>query len=314
MTLVEAAKLETRNLVRAGVIEQFARTSEILRVLPFQNIQGNALAYNREEQLPGVAFRGVNEGYPESVGVINPATETLYIAGGDLDVDRFIIQTMGNQVRSTHENMKIKALSQAWTAKFIKGDTTLQPREFDGLQVRLTGYNLMDAGANGPAGSNTAGGDALSLELLDEAIDRVANATHILMSRTLRRKFKNARNNKDIAGSITLEKDDFGRPVTAYAGLPLLTTYGDNVNPDPLAFNEASPGGGTNTSTSVYVLSMGVDGVSGIQNGGMDVRDLGELQELPLFRTRVEWYSGFGIFNGSAAVRVRGIKNAALVA
>lgn len=307
MTLVEAAKLETRNLVRAGVIEQFARTSEVLRVLPFQDIQGNALAYNREEVLPGVAFRGVNEAYPESVGVINPATETLYIAGGDLDVDRFIIQTMGSGVRSTHENMKIKALAQAWTTKFIKGDTTLQPREFDGLQARLTGYNLIPAGA-------TANGDALSLELLDEAIDRVTNPTHILMSRALRRKFKAARNAPTLAGAITLDKDDFGRPVDVYNGLPLLTTYGDAVSPDPLGFTEANPGGGTNTGGSLYVLSMGTDGVSGIQNGGMDVRDLGELDTMPLFRTRVEWYSGLGIFNGAAAVRVWGIKNAALVA
>jgi hypothetical protein len=314
MTLVEAAKLETRNLVRAGVIEQFARTSEILRVLPFQNIQGNALAYNREEQLPGVAFRAVNEGYPESVGVINPATETLYIAGGDLDVDRFIIQTMGSGVRSTHENMKIKALAQAWTTKFIKGDSTLQPREFDGLQVRLTGYNLLSAGADGPTATNAAGGDALSLDVIDQAIDKVPNANAILMSRALRRKFKNARNNPSISGQIGLEKDDFGRPVQTYAGLPILTTYGDAVTPDPLGFNEVNPGGGANVGTSLYVLNFGVDGVSGIQNGGMDVRDLGELQALPVFRTRVEWYSGFGIFNGSAAVRVQGIKNAALVA
>jgi hypothetical protein len=314
MTLVEAAKLETRNLVRSGVIEQFARTSDVLRVLPFQNIQGNALAYNREEVLPGVAFRGVNEGYPESVGVINPATETLYIAGGDLDVDRFIIQTMGAGVRSTHENMKIKALAQAWTTKFIKGDTTLQPREFDGLQVRLTGYNLLSAGADGPTGTNAAGGDALSLDVLDQAIDKVPGATHILMSRALRRKFKNARNNINISGQIGLEKDDFGRPVQTYAGLPLLTTYGDAISPDPLGFNETNPGGGSAVGTSIYVLNFGVDGVSGIQNGGMDVRDLGELNTMPLFRTRVEWYSGFGIFNGSAAVRIQGIKNAALVA
>jgi hypothetical protein len=306
MTLVEAAKLETRNLVRSGVIEQFARTSDILRVLPFQDIQGNALAYNREEVLPGVAFRGVNEGYPESVGVINPATETLYIAGGDLDVDRFIIQTMGAGVRSTHENMKIKALAQAWTTKFIKGDTTIQPREFDGLQARLTGYNLI------PAGS-TSGGDPLKLELLDEAIDRVTNPTHILMSRALRRKFKAARNNPSVAGSITLDKDDFGRPVDVYNGLPLLTSYGDAVSPDPLGFNEAAPGGGS-TATSLYVLSMGTDAVSGIQNGGMDVRDLGELDTMPLWRTRVEWYSGLGIFNGAAAVRVWGISNAPIVA
>jgi hypothetical protein len=202
--------------------------------------------------------------------------------------------------------MKIKALAQAWTTKFIKGDTTIQPREFDGLQARLTGYNLI------PAGS-TSGGDPLKLEILDEAIDRVTNPTHILMSRALRRKFKGARNNPAVAGSITLDKDDFGRPVDVYNGLPLLTTYGDAVSPDPLGFNEAGPGGGS-TSTSLYVLSMGTDAVSGIQNGGMDVRDLGELDTMPLWRTRVEWYSGLGIFNGAAAVRVWGISNAPIVA
>lgn len=306
MTLVEAAKLETGNLLRSGVIETFARESEILRVLPFQDIAGNALSYNREAQLPGVAFRGVNEGFQESAGVINPATESLYIAGGDLDVDRYIIQTMGAGVRSTHEALKIKALAQAWTTKFIKGDTVLQPREFDGLQARLTGNNLIDAGS-------TNGGDALSLDILDQAIDTVANPTHILMSRAMRRKFSAAAKNPTIAGSIQYTVDDFGRPVTQYNGLPLLTTYGDNINPDPLGFNEAAPGGGS-TATSVYVISFTPDGVCGLQNGGIDVRDLGELDSMPLFRTRVEWYAGLAVFNGNAAVRIRGVKNAALVA
>lgn len=307
MTLVEAAKLETGNLLRSGVIETFARESEILRVMPFQDIAGNALSYNREAQLPGVAFRGVNEGYAESVGVINPQTESLYIAGGDLDVDRYIIQTMGAQVRSTHEALKIKALSQAWTTKFFKGDTVLQPREFDGLQARLTGSNLIDAGAS-------SGGDALSLDTLDQAIDTVANPTHILMSRAMKRKFTAAMKSTSLSGTIFLTKDDFGRPITEYNGLPLLTTYGDNINVDPLGFNEANPGGGSAVGTSVYVVSFDQSGVCGLQNGGIDVRDLGELQQLPLFRTRVEWYAGIGVFNGYAAVRIRGIKNAALVA
>jgi len=307
MTLVEAAKMAASDPLRSGIIEMFARESEVLRVLPFEDIQGNALRYNREEQLPGIAFRGVNEGYTESVGVINPQTESLYIAGGDLDVDRFILQTMGMGVRSAHEALKVKALSQTWTTKFIKGDTTIQAREFDGLQARLTGNQLI------PAGSSS-GGDALSLELLDEAIDRCTNPTHILMSRALRRKFKAARNNQTLSGNIQMSTDDFGRPVETYNGLPLLTTYGDAKMPDPLAFNEANPGGGSAVGTSLYVLSMSANGVMGLQNGGMSVRDLGELQTMPVFRTRVEWYSGFGIFDGTAAVRVWGIRNTALVA
>lgn len=306
LTLVEAAKRETGNVVRQGVIETFARESNILRVLPFDDIAGNALRYNREEQLPGVAFRGVNEGFPESTGVINPQTESLFIAGGDLDVDRFIVRTMGPGQREAQEVMKIKALSQAWTSCFLKGDTQIQPRQFDGLQSRLVGTQLMDAGAS-------SGGDALSLEILDEAIDRVSNPTHIILNRTLKRKFKRARDS-GIVGNYYLEKDEFGRPLETYAGLPLLTTWGDAKMPDPLQFNEIGAGGGAAVSTSLYVVSFAANGVVGIQNGGIDVRDLGELDALPLYRTRVEWYAGIAIFDGSAAVRVRGIKNAPLVA
>lgn len=306
MTMVEAAKLETRDLLRSGIIETFARESDILRVLPFENINGNALSYNREEQLPGIAFRGVNEAFAESVGVINPQTESLVIAGGDLDVDRFIIQTMGPSVRSAHETLKIKALSQVWTTTFLKGNSTTQPREFDGLQTRLTGGQLLDAGA-------TNGGDALSLDILDQAIDSVSNPTHLLMSRALRRRFSALMRNQTLAGNVMLTKDDFGRPMMTYGGLPMLSTYGDIKNPDPLGFNEAAPGGGT-TATSVYVLSMGGNGIVGIQNGGMSVRDLGELNTLPVFRTRVEWYAAIAIYDSTAAVRVRGVKNAAIAA
>jgi len=111
LTLVEAAKINSGDVVKSAVIEQYARSSDILRVLPFENISGNAIKYNQEGSLPGIGFRGVNEAYSESTGVLNPVTEPLVIAGGDLDVDNFIIETQGASVRSTHEMMKVKALA-----------------------------------------------------------------------------------------------------------------------------------------------------------------------------------------------------------
>src|SRR4051812_38115870 len=111
LTLIEAAKLHSGDALRQSIIEIYASSSDILRVLPFENIAGNALRYNREETLPGVGFRGINEGYTESVGVLNPQVEPLVIAGGDLDVDKFILDTMGQDQRATHEAMKLKALS-----------------------------------------------------------------------------------------------------------------------------------------------------------------------------------------------------------
>lgn len=90
LTLIEAAKLESGDVYRQAVIEMYAGSSDILGALPFTSIAGNAYKYNRESSLPGVGFRGVNEAYTASVGVLNPLTEALVIAGGDLDVDKFI--------------------------------------------------------------------------------------------------------------------------------------------------------------------------------------------------------------------------------
>jgi len=74
------------------------------------------------------------------------------------------------------------------------------------------------------------------------------------------------------------------------------------------------PTSGTATATSIYVVSFGDGAVQGLQNGGVDVRDLGELQTAPVYRTRVEWYNGFGIFNGRAAARIWSIADATVTA
>jgi len=136
LTLVEAAKIYKGDPIRSAIIEQFARSSEVLRTIPIETIQGTAMRYNREESLPGIGFRGVNEAFTEGTGIINPMTEPLVIAGGDLDVDRFIVQRMGEGTRTTHEMMKVKALSLNWTKTFIKGDQTTE-RNWMNLLTRL---------------------------------------------------------------------------------------------------------------------------------------------------------------------------------
>jgi len=46
----------------------------------------------------------------------------------------------------------------------------------------------------------------------------------------------------------------------------------------------------------------------------MEVRDLGELQGSPVFRTRVEWLMSIVLEHPRAAARLRGITNAAVTA
>lgn len=310
LTLVEAAKLMANRgeTVRASVIAMFARASDILMALPFKDITGNAYAYNREGSLPSVAFRGVNESYSESTGVINPLVEALRIAGGDLDVDSFIIRTGGPSVRATHEMMKVKALAAEMTRVIIKGDSESEPREFDGLQKRLVGSQLIEAGS-------TDGGDALSLLKLDELIDAVSGENKVLiMNKAMRRRLTAAARATGVSGFITHTTDAFGRQLTHYNDIPILTAYSDNGGTDPIAFNEVGSGGSTATATSIYCVAMGDGLTTGIQNGVMDVRDLGELDTAPKWRTRVEWFAGLCVEHGRSAGRLRGISNAAVVA
>lgn len=306
VTLVEAAKQFPNDAKRSAIIELFAETSPILQALEFNDIQGNAYAYNREEVLPGISFRGVNEAYPESTGVINPMFEPLLIVGGDLDVDMFLINTNGEGVRTTQEKMKIKALSHRWTQAFIKGDSVADPRVMDGLQVRLTGTQKIAAGA-------TANGTPLSLAKLDEAIEAVVNPTHLIMNKTMRRLLSTAARNPNVAGNIAYTVDAFGKPLATYNGLPILALEQDNLGNEILPFTEAATSG-TATATSIYVVSIGDGMLQGIQNDDMRVADLGELQEKPAKRTRVEWYAGMTLLHPKAASRLWSISNAAVTA
>lgn len=304
LTLLEAAKVA--DPAEAVYIEEYAASSDILAVLPFKDVAGGALPYNREDTLPGVGFRGVNEAYDESTGIINPQVEVTKIAGGDLDVDRYIIDTQGESVRSSHELMKVKALAHAWTRTFIKGDSRTNPRVFDGLQVRVTGTQLID---------NATGGAALSLNKLDELIDQVNNPTHLVMNKTMRRRMTQASRNSGVAGFINWEPGAFGRQVAYYNDLPILVVDQDNEDVDIMPFTEASGDGNSLLCSSIYCVSLGDMMLSGIQGSaagtfGISVRDLGELETKPVMRSRIDWYCGIAIMHGRAAARLRGVTNA----
>lgn len=306
LTLLEAAKLNNGTDAERAIIEIYAGSSDILTYLPFRSIEGNALAYNREQTLPSIGFRGVNESYTPSVGILNPLTETLTIAGGEIDIDRFILQTQGREQKAVQTSMKVRSLGLAWTKKFFKGDSLSDPREFDGLQVRVTGNQKIAAGS-------TANGTPLSLAKLDEAIDQTFNPTHIVMNKAMKRRITAAVRNTSVGGFISMGVDMFGKPIEMYNGLPILTVDLDETGASILPFTEAATSG-TATATSIYVLSVGSLGLTGLQNGGMDVRDLGELQTAPVERTRIEWYSSIAAFHGRSVTRLYSISDAAVTA
>ena len=112
----------------------------------------------------------------------------------------------------------------------------------------------------------------------------------------------------------SLDPNEFGQRVMSYNGIPILIAKENNVGNDILPFTEPDPGGGAAASTSIYAVSFGDGGVVGIQNQDISVRDLGELEAKPVFRTRVEWYPSIAVLNGRSMARLRGIKDVAITA
>ncbi|MCX4547283.1 major capsid protein [Streptomyces sp. NBC_01500] len=311
LTLAEAAKLSQDDLQR-GVLETFVVESPVLDRIPFLTIQGNAYAYNEEATLPGVEFRAVNNGYSESTGTVNPKSEKLVILGGDADVDRFIVQTRGNlnDQRAIQTRMKVKAAAYKFQDHFINGDTAVETNGFDGLKKRLTGNQVFATGANG-MGPVEGGQDFF--DALDELVARVPglNGSNgaFYTNRQIRAKLWSSA--RRLGGMDMITEALTGKPVYTYQGIPLLDIGQTTTGADIIPMAESQ--GTSNAAGSIYAVKFGTaegdQAVTGLTNGGVQVRDLGELDTKPVFRTRLEFYTGLAIFGGKGAARLTGVLN-----
>lgn len=294
--------------VQRAFVELFAQTSDLLAALPMVRAPGGAYRYDREAALPGIAFRGINENYTATTGVINPLVEQCFIAGGEIKVDKALIRRFGPQRRSREEKMQVKRLTRAITSKIISGSNATSIREFDGIKTRLTGNNISH-------NSVASGGAALSLYKLDRAIDRVVEPTHIMMSKAMRTRLTQAGRNTGVGGYVAQTKDDFGNIITSYRGLPILVGYDNEIDDGELfPFDEVGNGGGSAVTTSIYVGSLKEGMFCGLETAPMDVQDLGEMQSEPKLLTRIEWDVGICIEHPSSLQRLTSITDAAITA
>jgi hypothetical protein len=289
ITLLESAKLD-QNMLQRGVIETIVRTSCVLEVLPFMEIVGNAYAYNQVAVLPTVAFRDVNTAFTESGSAFVACTASLVMLGGDVDVDKFIAQTRGNlnDQRAIQTELKAKAIAQTYTTTFFYGDTGVTPLAFNGLSKLCAGTQTF-------AVADTVNG-ALTLADLNKLMDTVPYGADVLfVSRTVRRILMNLLQAN--THYIEMSVDAFGKPMQLYAGVPIRVVE-DNVMPIQGAIGY-----------DIFAVKLGaLSDVSGIQNGGITVMDLGELDVMPVYRTRIEWYCGLAVFSPLSLAKLSGIK------
>jgi hypothetical protein len=180
LTLVEASKLSNDTLV-AGVIETMAQESPVLQRLPFIEITGNGLTYNREDSAPTAAFYDVGDTWDEDTPTFEQATAVLKILGGDADIDNFLKTTRSNvqDLEAAVVQLKARAVQTLFDDTFINGDEGSDPNSFDGVDALATAGQTVSMGTNG---------DVLSLDKLDELVDKIRGGKPdlLLMSRRTR--------------------------------------------------------------------------------------------------------------------------------
>lgn len=288
LTLVDAQVL-SKDVLQAGVIETIVRESSVLAVLPFQTIEGNAYSYNVEKALPSVAFRGVNEAYTASEAQFETRSENLVILGGDVELDRFIMQTLSNvnDQMAVQIAEKAKAIANTFTKTFFKGNKATNAKEFDGLDVRIAGSEQEIDGAIDATITDRKEKDLAKLDKLNELLDAVRGGADAL--------FMNKRSRRSILAILQGSEhyvesgvDAFGRPVSMYAGVPLMVVENEIL-----------------ADTDLYAVKFGAyTHVTGLTNGGVQVRRLGETSAKAVEVTRIEFFCGMAQFNPYSSARL----------
>ena len=87
---------------------------------------------------------------------------------------------------------------------------------------------------------------------------------------------------------------------------PLCSNSVTTLVDDFLPTNETQGTSGA-VCSSIYAAKFGRQGVLGLDNGGIQVERVGELETKDATRTRVKWYCGLALFGTLGLSRLKGI-------
>ena len=294
LTLTESAKL-SQDMLLTGVIETIVKDSPVLQAIPFIEVVGNGLTYNQEKTLPSVAFYEPGDTWDESTPTFTQVTANLKILGGDADVDNFVKATRSNlqDLEATVVALKAKATQQTFDTTFIDGNSTTNSKAFDGIDKLAVASQTVSMGANG---------GALTLDKLDEAIDKVRGGKPemLIMSRRSRRKLS-ALGRAAGSGVVVADRNQLGMMTDYYDGIPVGVS--DYVN-------DAKTVGTSRDCSTIYAVQWGEGAVAGLTApGGLQMERVGSLETKDATRVRVKWYVAIAVFNSLKLAKLSGVRS-----
>lgn len=301
VTLVESAKL-SQNMLLAGIIETIITVDQFFEILPFMDIEGNALAYNRELVAGDAQHLGVAGTITaKAAATFTAVTDSLTKIIGDAEVDEMIQATRSNvnDQKAVQVMSKAKTVARTYANSLINGDGTSDA--FTGIA------NLLIAGQTVGGATN---GQALSFTLLDELLDKVVDkdgqVDYILMnSRDLRAYYVllRALGGATIGDVVTLPS---GAQVPGYRGTPIFRNNFIDIT--------ETQGTAVGTASHVYAGNLddgsGTVGISGITArgaAGIRVQDVGVSATKDETITRIKWYCGLSNFSQLGLAGIEGV-------
>jgi hypothetical protein len=301
LTLVEAVKLQQNPLI-AGVIESIVTVNNMYQFLPFDPIVGNALSYNRENAIAGVAPLGLGGGSntipaaAKTPATVTPVTTPLRAIIGDALVDHFVQTTSSNNndQKAVQLVSKSKAMGREFQRQLILGDTSTTAEEFDGLQklIPSTSSQYLSVGA------------AMSLDVLDYAISNVKSKDgqvdfFMMPDKAIRKYFAllRALGGASIGEVRTLPN---GQQIPVYRGVPIFRN--DWVPIDGSDVCDIYAGCFDDGSRKV-----GLAGLTSTNNSGIFVTEVGESENTNDTITRVRFYTGLALFSELGMVRLANV-------
>ena len=305
-TLTEAAKY-TVNMVKKGVLMEIVKDSVVMTRLPFIDVVGNAYQYLRETTLPTAQFYAPNAVWSESTGDTTQKTASITILGGDADLDEFLRRTRGDKTDLEAETIqqKAKAVKHTFLDRFWYGDDA-NANEFSGVHDIFLGSDFTNQQVHeGSAGTGTA----LNATNVDLAYDLVLDGKPdvIITNRNIRRRWSQYLRLKS---NVDETKDSFGNPVKAWNQTPI--EYDDFLTQTETITGttySAKTGGATGT---VFFLRFGTMDLVGLQNGGLDIINIGQLETKDAKRHRIRWYVGLAAMRVCSMALIDGITDVAM--
>lgn len=304
VTLAESAKLAQDDLV-AGVIENVITVNEMFDVLPFDGIDGNALAYNRENVLGDVQMAGVGSTITaKAPATFTQVTSTLTTIIGDAEVNGLIQATRsgdGNDQKAIQIASKAKSCGRKFQDQMINGD---------GTGNNMTGLLALCAASQKiEANNGSANGAALTLEDLDALIDLVTDkdgqVDFLMMPARTRRKYLSILRSLGGASIGDVVKLASGREVPAYRGIPIFRN-------DWIPTNQVK--GTATNATTIFAgnfddgsRSHGIAGLTAQNMAGINIKEVGEKENMDESITRIVWYSGLALFSEKGLAALTGV-------